>query len=113
MCFRKVQEKGKKLLSTAEQQDKATKMFRAALSNATSLEEIDVLGQPFKTGSKATLAARAAKAGLEEAAMDLMNNTREVHFGQLVDKVKEKWLNSTVPETELLLSENRRSEKPL
>ena len=78
-AFRKVREKGCKLLSVADSEGKASASFLSGLSRATSAEEIEALAAAAgvaSKGSKATLAARAIQAGLEEAALQMMHNAR-------------------------------------
>ena len=68
-------DKGTKLLNSASKQGKLTPQLKYAVSRCISLEEIDVLAAPLKPGSKQSLAAKAAKAGLEQPALDLINGS--------------------------------------
>ena len=50
----------------------------------TSLEDLESVAAPLKSATK-TLAARAAEAGLDAAAMDILNDARSVSLDALVD----------------------------
>jgi transcriptional accessory protein Tex/SPT6 len=71
-----VQEKCSKLLSTLEKAGKSSPAVRQALTSARSLSELDHAYAPFKTGSKASLAERARKLGLEPTAFEILDGTR-------------------------------------
>ena len=57
---------------------------RSVLSGVTSLEDLEAVAAPFKTATK-TLAARAAEAGLEAAAMDILGGSKVISLDSLVD----------------------------
>ena len=81
-----VQEKCSKLISTLEKSGKSTPAVRQALASARSMSELDHSFAPFKTGSKASLAQRARKLGLEETAMEVLEGARAGwDFGALID----------------------------
>uniref|UniRef100_A0A8D0H2P2 S1 RNA-binding domain-containing protein 1 n=1 Tax=Sphenodon punctatus TaxID=8508 RepID=A0A8D0H2P2_SPHPU len=51
-----------------------------ALLNCRTLEELDHVSAPYKTGSKGTKAQRAKQLGLEPAAISLIENPRELNL---------------------------------
>ena len=59
-------------------------LHRSVLSGVTSLEDLEAVAAPFKTATK-TLAARAAEAGLEAAAMDILGGSKVINLDSLVD----------------------------
>jgi len=86
--LRSVQEKAEKLLGTVEKLGKMTRKVRVSILKCQTLPEIEAVSAPFKTGSKATLAERARKLGLEEAAEIVLTGSTKIDLGKLVEKGK-------------------------
>ncbi len=80
---RKVREKATKLLESARREDKVSAALLSGLAQATSAEDLEAVSQsaelPDGGGGgrrRKTLAARAVEAGLEEAALAMLDNSR-------------------------------------
>ena len=67
-----VREKCKKLMSSVEKLGKLTDSVRRAFLSCQTLTELESVNAPFKTGSKASLAERARKLGLEGLALEVL-----------------------------------------
>ncbi|XP_033125800.1 S1 RNA-binding domain-containing protein 1-like [Anneissia japonica] len=72
--LRLVESKASNIFKQITKQGKMTTGVRRSIQRAHSIEELDHIFAPFKTGSKSSLAERAKKAGLEPAAMRVLNN---------------------------------------
>ena len=55
------------------------------LAGVTSIEDLEAVAAPFKTATK-TLAARAVDAGLGTVAMDILNASKAIPLGALIDE---------------------------
>ena len=59
--------------------------IRSSLAGVTSIEDLEALAAPLKTATK-TLAARAAEAGLDTAAMGILDGSKFIPLDALVDE---------------------------
>ena len=67
-----VKEKCKKLMSSVEKVGKLTAGVRQSFLCCQTLAELEAVNAPYKTGSKASLAERARKLGLEDIALEIL-----------------------------------------
>ena len=67
-----VKEKCKKLMNSVEKLGKLTPGVRRSFLCCQTLAELETVNAPFKTGSKASLAERARKLGLEDVALEVL-----------------------------------------
>ena len=67
-----VKEKCSKISTAVEKAGKMTPMLRQALLQCRTTGDLEHVYAPYKTGSKASLAERARKMGLEEVATALL-----------------------------------------
>ena len=67
-----VKEKCKKLMSSVEKVGKLTTGVRRSFLCCQTLAELETVNAPYKTGSKASLAERARKLGLEDVALEVL-----------------------------------------
>jgi len=86
--LKSVQDKAEKLLATVDKQGKMTRKVRISILKCQTLPEIEAVSAPFKTGSKATLAERARKLGLEEAAEIVLTGSAKIDLSKLVERGK-------------------------
>ena len=68
-----VKEKCKKLMSAVDKVGKLTAGVRRSFLCCQTLAELETVNAPFKTGSKASLAERARKLGLEDIALEVLD----------------------------------------
>ncbi|EFA10546.1 Transcription elongation factor SPT6-like Protein [Tribolium castaneum] len=76
-----------KIGSVLKQLDKSgvlNEQLRRSVVNSRSIEELEYIYAPYKSGSKRTLAERAKEQGLEAPALALLNNTKRVRFDDFV-----------------------------
>ena len=81
-----VKEKTVKAVAAVEKLGKLTPLLRRSFLSCQSLQEIDHLYGPFKTGSKASLAERARKLGLESVAEELLAGRGGVDLLGMVER---------------------------
>ncbi|XP_071962497.1 S1 RNA-binding domain-containing protein 1-like [Antedon mediterranea] len=74
--LRMVETKAKSIHKQIEKQGKMSKDVERSILQARSLDDLDHIYAPFKTGSKSSFAERAKKAGLEPAATRALNNAQ-------------------------------------
>ena len=67
-----VKEKCKKLMSSVDKVGKLTAGVRRSFLCCQTLAELETVNAPYKTGSKASLAERARKLGLEDTALEVL-----------------------------------------
>ena len=67
-----VKEKCKKLMSSVDKAGKLTAGVRRSFLCCQTLAELETVNAPYKTGSKASLAERARKLGLEDTALEVL-----------------------------------------
>ena len=67
-----VKEKCKKLMSSVEKVGKLTAGVRQSFLCCRTLAELEAVNAPYKKGSKASLAERARKLGLEDIALEIL-----------------------------------------
>ena len=60
-------------------------IIRSTLAGVTSIEDLEAVAAPLKTATK-TLAARAAEAGLDTAAMGILDGSKFIPLDALVDE---------------------------
>jgi len=81
-----VKEKAVKAVAAVEKIGKLTPLLRRSFLSCQSVQEVDHLYAPYKTGSKASLAERARKLGLESTAEELLEGRGMVNLPQLVER---------------------------
>jgi len=81
-----VREKSAKAVAAVEKLGKLTPLLRRSFLSCQSLQEIDHLYGPYKTGSKASLAERARKLGLESVAEELLAGRGGVDLSCMVER---------------------------
>ncbi|XP_006272234.1 S1 RNA-binding domain-containing protein 1 [Alligator mississippiensis] len=96
--LRTVAKKTHGTIQKLKKEGKLSGSLLTALLNCRTLEELDHVYAPYKTGSKGTKAQRAKQLGLEPAAISLIENPGELNLFSYV-KPNVKGL-STVPEVE-------------
>lgn len=84
-----VQHKAASMIKTIEKLKKLTPTIRRSIVCAKSLSELDLINTPFKTGSKRTLAERARKLGLDQAAQIIIDGSEHISLSNFVVKDKE------------------------
>lgn len=88
-CYEKIndiKEKQEKVIKSLEKVEKLTPDLASAITCSKTLEEIDHLYAPFKPGAKRSLAERAKAAGLEDPAMNILNDIEPVDLIEYVDE---------------------------
>ncbi|XP_044269580.1 S1 RNA-binding domain-containing protein 1 isoform X2 [Tribolium madens] len=74
------------VLRQLDKSEVLTEELRRSIVNSRSIEELEYIYAPYKSGSKGTLAERAKQLGLEEPALALLNNTKRVKFEDFVNE---------------------------
>uniref|UniRef100_A0A7M4FA87 S1 RNA-binding domain-containing protein 1 n=1 Tax=Crocodylus porosus TaxID=8502 RepID=A0A7M4FA87_CROPO len=96
--LRTVAKKTHGTIQKLKKEGKLSGSLLTALLNCRTLEELDHVYAPYKTGSKGTKAQRAKQLGLEPAAISLIENPGELNlFSYVRSNVKGL---STIPEVE-------------
>nr|XP_006819483.1 PREDICTED: S1 RNA-binding domain-containing protein 1-like [Saccoglossus kowalevskii] len=79
-----VQQKAGNAIKSIAKAGKMTDALDTTIRSACTLDEIEHLYAPFKTGSKSTLAERARKLGLEPAAVSILGKCCNINMQSLV-----------------------------
>ncbi|NXP13369.1 SRBD1 protein, partial [Thinocorus orbignyianus] len=96
--LRTVAKKTHTVIQKLKKEGKLSGCLLTALLNCRTLEELDHVSAPYKTGSKGTKAQRAKQLGLEPAALSLLQNPMELNLFSYI-KPNTKGL-STIQEVE-------------
>ncbi|NXW45036.1 SRBD1 protein, partial [Nyctiprogne leucopyga] len=96
--LRTVAKKTHTMIQKLKKEGKLSGCLLTALLNCRTLEELDHVSAPYKTGSKGTKAQRAKQLGLEPAALSLLQNPMELNLFSYI-KPNTKGL-STIREVE-------------
>uniref|UniRef100_A0A8C0ID84 S1 RNA-binding domain-containing protein 1 n=1 Tax=Bubo bubo TaxID=30461 RepID=A0A8C0ID84_BUBBB len=78
--LRTVAKKTHTMIQKLKKEGKLSGCLLTALLNCRTLEELDHVTAPYKTGSKGTKAQRAKQLGLEPAALSLLQNPMELNL---------------------------------
>ncbi|NXH14862.1 SRBD1 protein, partial [Bucco capensis] len=78
--LRTVAKKTHAMMQKLKKEGKLSGGLSTALLNCRTLEELDHVSAPYKTGSKGTKAQRAKQLGLEPAALTLLQNPMELNL---------------------------------
>ncbi|NXW06348.1 SRBD1 protein, partial [Fregetta grallaria] len=78
--LRTVVKKTHTMIQKLKKEGKLSGCLLTALLNCRTLEELDHVSAPYKTGSKGTKAQRAKQLGLEPAALSLLQNPMELNL---------------------------------
>ncbi|XP_010135055.1 PREDICTED: S1 RNA-binding domain-containing protein 1 [Buceros rhinoceros silvestris] len=78
--LRTVAKKTHTMIQKLKKEGKLSGCLLTALLNCRTLEELDHVSAPYKTGSKGTKAQRAKQLGLEPAALSLLQNPMELNL---------------------------------
>ncbi|KFR04546.1 S1 RNA-binding domain-containing protein 1 [Opisthocomus hoazin] len=78
--LRTVAKKTHTMIQKLKKEGKLSGCLLSALLNCRTLEELDHVSAPYKTGSKGTKAQRAKQLGLEPAALSLLQNSMELNL---------------------------------
>ncbi|NXW60368.1 SRBD1 protein, partial [Eurystomus gularis] len=78
--LRTVAKKTHTMIQKLKKEGKLSGSLFTALLNCRTLEELDHVSAPYKTGSKGTKAQRAKQLGLEPAALSLLQNPMELNL---------------------------------
>ncbi|XP_010186002.1 PREDICTED: S1 RNA-binding domain-containing protein 1, partial [Mesitornis unicolor] len=78
--LRSVAKKTHTMMQKLKKEGKLSGCLSTALLNCRTLEELDHVTAPYKTGSKGTKAQRAKQLGLEPAALSLLQNPIELNL---------------------------------
>uniref|UniRef100_A0A8B9QEJ0 S1 RNA-binding domain-containing protein 1 n=1 Tax=Apteryx owenii TaxID=8824 RepID=A0A8B9QEJ0_APTOW len=78
--LRTVAKKTHAMIQKLKKEGKLSGGLLTALLNCRTLEELDHVSAPYKTGSKGTKAQRAKQLGLEPAALSLLQNPMELNL---------------------------------
>ncbi|XP_071404135.1 S1 RNA-binding domain-containing protein 1 isoform X2 [Pithys albifrons albifrons] len=78
--LRTVAKKAHTMMQKLKKEGKLSSCLSTSLLNCRTLEELDHVSAPFKTGSKGTKAQRAKQLGLEPAALSLLQNPVELNL---------------------------------
>ena len=79
-----VKEKCSKLVAAVEKTGKLSPPLKRSFLSCQSMAELEQVNAPFKTGSKASLAERARKLGLETLAVGLLEGREQVRILHLL-----------------------------
>ncbi|XP_068014983.1 S1 RNA-binding domain-containing protein 1 isoform X3 [Melanerpes formicivorus] len=78
--LRTVEKKTHAMIEKLKKEGKLSGCLTTALLNCRTLEELEHVSAPYKTGSKGTKAQRAKQLGLEPAALSLLQNPMELNL---------------------------------
>lgn len=84
-----IQHRASTIIKNIEKLGQLNSNLRRSILCAKSINELDLINTPFKTGSKKTLAERARQLGLEDAAQIILDGSCQLSLEQFVDKSKE------------------------
>ncbi|XP_063921739.1 S1 RNA-binding domain-containing protein 1 [Zophobas morio] len=78
------------VIKNLEKSAALTEQLKRAVTCSRTIEELEYVYAPYKTGGKRTLAERAKELGLEEPALTILNNTGKVNLYDFILENKDE-----------------------
>ena len=85
LLYRSLRKKCKTLHRTVTKNHKVSADWIQKLTNVKSLDDLDILAEPYKPENKKSLANKAREAGLEEAALEILENNFDVQLTSYIN----------------------------